>query len=196
MFHFRMPRFVVGALVSMAVAAFFMAGPVTGQTAGEPEEFTAAAVDLERGLAGTVEISIDRWSTPAEQRSLATTLLKKGSDALLTLLQGMRPVGRIRTPDSIGYELRFAQQLRQGDVRHIGIATDRPISFWELRNRPRSADYPFTFIELHMRADGTGEGKLSIAAKIIASEADNLIEIENFTIQPVRLEKVQSRKRS
>jgi hypothetical protein len=112
-------------------------------------------------------------------------------------LRDAKPVGRIRTPDSIGYELRFAQELGEADgIRHIGIATDRPISFWELRNRPRLADYPFMFIELHMRPDGTGEGKLSIAAKITAKEPNNLIEIENYTAQPVRLENVRARKAS
>jgi hypothetical protein len=40
----------------------------------------------------------------------------------------MKPVGRIRTPGSIGYDLRFAQQrkLPDGD-REIVVATDRPM---------------------------------------------------------------------
>jgi hypothetical protein len=180
-----------------AIGVLFLAVAGLSQTAGTPEHFTASAIDLNAGNAGTVEISIDRWSTDAEQKLLAATLLKKGGEALLDVLSDMKPVGRIRTPDSIGYELRFAQQEMEPDgVRHIGIATDRPISFWELWNRPRSVDYPFTFIELHIKSDGTGEGKLSLAAKIMASEFNNLIEIENYTAQPVYLTNVQAKKGS
>ena len=45
-----------------------------------------------------------------------------------------------------------------------------------------------------MRPDGTGEGKLAVAARIIGEEADNLIEVEDFAIQPVHLQNIESRK--
>ena len=69
---------------------------------GTPEEFTAVAVannNLQTGV-GTVLISIDRWSTDAERTRLVTTLREKGPEALLDELQDMKPVGRIRRPDS------------------------------------------------------------------------------------------------
>ena len=50
--------------------------------------------------------------------------------------------------------------------RRIVLVTDRPISFWEAANQPRSIDYPFTLIELRLNRDGEGEGKMSIATKI------------------------------
>lgn len=194
MFKHRAVGYLMLALVAIAGGVLLMTQTASSQTSGQPEEFTATAIDVNTGAVGTVEISINRWSTPAEQRAL-TAALKKGTGAFLDTLQHIRPVGRVHTPDSIGYELRFAQEAREAEgVRHIGIATDRPISFWELHNRPRTLDYPFTFIELHMRPDGKGEGKLSIAAKISAK--GDVIEIENYTLQPVRLENVQSRKPS
>ena len=45
-----------------------------------------------------------------------------------------------------------------------------------------------------MRPDGTGEGKLAVAARILGEEADDLIEVEDFAIQPVRLQNIKSRK--
>jgi hypothetical protein len=165
------------------------------QTHGEPEHFTASYVDINTGRTGPVEISVTRWSTAAERTTLQQTLFKKGQDALLDALRDMRSVGRIYTPGSIGYDLRFAVQrsLPEGG-RELIFATDRPMSFWELTNRPRSSQYPFTWVQFRLGPDGKGEGKIAVAARITGEEADALIEVEDFAIQPVRLQKIRSRK--
>jgi hypothetical protein len=107
----------------------------------------------------------------------------------------MRSVGRIYTPGSIGYDLRFAEQRTLPDgAREIILATDRPMSFWEIVNQPRSAQYPFTWVQFRMQRDGTGQGKLAVAARIVGEEADDLIEVEDFATQPVRLENIKSEK--
>jgi hypothetical protein len=107
----------------------------------------------------------------------------------------MRAVGRIYTPGSIGYELRFAEQqkLPEGG-RRIILATDRPMSFWELINRPRSSQYPFTWVQLNLKADGTGDGELAVAARVFGDRPNRPIEVETFQISPVRLQSVTSSK--
>ena len=165
------------------------------QTRGEPEQFTASYVDLNSGRTGPLQISVTRWSTPAERTSLQQTLFKKGQSALLETLRDMRPVGRIYAPGSIGYELRYAEERKLPDGgREIILATDRPMGFYEIVNQPRSAQYPFTWVQFRMRPHGDGEGKLAVAARIIGEEADDLIEVEDFAIQPVRLQNITSRK--
>jgi hypothetical protein len=135
---------------------------------------------------------VTRWSTAAERAKLVEAL-SKGSDELLKVVQGMKSVGRIRTPDSIGYDLRYAQQRPGRDGgRDIVLVTDRPVSFWEAVNRPRSIDYPFTLIQIHMNPDGTGEGKLAVATKITTDPDTKMIEIEDYQHQPVRLVDVKS----
>ena len=107
----------------------------TAQTLGELEHFIASYVDLNTGRTGPVEMDVRRWSTEAERAALTDTLFKQGSHALLDKLRDMRPVGRIYTPGSIGYELRYAQQQKLPDGgREIVLATDRPMSFWEIVN--------------------------------------------------------------
>jgi hypothetical protein len=171
-------------LLSCALAA---------QTHGTPEKFTAVAIannNLQSG-AGTVLMSVERWSTDAERDKLVTTLRTKGPRALLDELQNMRPVGRIRTPDSLGYDLRYAQQTRGEDGgRNIVIATDRPISFWEAWAQPRSIDYPFTIIQMHLDRDGRGTGTMSLATKVLAY--GKTIELENFASAPVMLTEVRT----
>jgi len=74
------------------------------------------------------------------------------------------------------------------------MVTDRRISFWEAANQPRSFDYPFTVIELHLNRDGEGEGKMSIATKVIYDKKDNMLSLENFQTSPVLLNNIRREK--
>jgi len=175
-------------LILLAVAAY-------AQTNGQPERFTANAVSIspEYGTGQRiVEMNIDRWSPNSERERLVTALQAKGSDELLKQLQKNKPVGRIRTPDSLGYDLRYAQQTPLPDGgRMIVIATDRPIGFWEATHQPRSIDYPFTVIQMKLDRDGNGSGTLSYATRIVAHE-NNVIELEDFATQPIMLNNIRA----
>lgn len=186
-------KHVIRILLSGAVVLCLGASTVSAQTMGQPEEFSAGAVDVNRGLAGQIQINIDRWSTRAERETLVGALTSKGPDELLKVLQDSHSVGRIRTPDTIGYDLRYAQQRPAPDGgRDIVIVTDRPISFWEATNRPRSIEYPFTLIQMHIKPDGIGEGKLALATRITSDPDTKEIEIEDYQNQPVNLVDVKS----
>ena len=147
--------------------------------------------------AGTVEMVVNRWSTDAERDKLLTVLMEKGPDKLLDTLRDMPRVGYFRTPTSIGYDLHYARRtpLPDGGERVV-LATDRRISFWEAANQPRSIDYPFTVIELHINGDGEGEGKLSIATKITAEKETKTIILEDYANQPVMLQSVKRERKS
>jgi hypothetical protein len=186
-----------GTLATLALALAFCWFSAAGiaQTRGQAEDFSASYVDINTGRSGPLDISVTRWSTPAERTALNQTLFKKGQDALLETLRDMRSVGRIHTPGNIGYDLRYAEQRKLPDGgREIILATDRPMSFWELTNRPRSSQYPFTWVQFKIGSEGKGAGKIAVAARITGEEADDLIEVEDFAIQPVRLENIRARK--
>jgi len=181
--------------LAVAVAAAFISAVPTAQTNGTRERFTAFAVDLGvpgRSSAGPVEIVVERWSTDAERDRLLKALVEKGPDKLLDTLQGLPRVGYIRTPNSIGYDLHFARKHPGADGgEEISLATDRYITFWEAANRPRTIDYPFTLIELHIGPDGTGEGKMSLATKVEYDKKNNTIVLENYKSQPALLNNVR-----
>jgi hypothetical protein len=162
-----------------------------------PERFTALAVNMDRGASGTVEIVVNRSSTEGERDRLIQTLLDKGPDKLLDVLKDMPRVGYIRTPESIGYDIHYARRspLPEGGERVV-LVTDRRIGFWEAANRPRSIDYPFTVIELHLNPDGEGEGKISVATKITADKENKIVTLENYTTQPVLLQSVKRERTS
>ena len=165
------------------------------QTRDQPERFTALAVNMgepARWRTLSVEMVVNRWSTDAERDRLLSVLLEKGPDKLLSALQQNPRVGYIRTPDSIGYDLHFARKnaLPDGGERVI-LATDRYIGFWEAAHSPRTIDYPFTVIELHIGPNGEGEGKMSLYTKIMVDKESNSIILENYGTQPVLLQAVK-----
>ena len=180
----------ITAIASAAIAALTLVA--SAQTNGSPERFSASAIDLNRGAAGNVEIVVNRWSTDEQRNTLMKTLMDKGPEKLLDKLQDMPRMGYIRTPDSIGWDLHFARRtpLPEGGERVV-LVTDRRIGFWEATNQPRSIDYPFTVIELRLNRDGEGEGKMSIATKIIADKEQNIVTLENWATSPVQLTSVK-----
>jgi hypothetical protein len=144
-----------------------------------------------RNRAGTVDISINRWSTDDERNRLRDALREKGPESLLSALQNVKePVGYIQTPGNVGYPLRFARQIPLGDGgRRILLGTDRPISFFEAMNPGVTSDYPFMIIDLTVNAKGEGQGRLLPLARVTAND-DHVVDIENYTTEPVRLNAV------
>ena len=159
------------------------------------ETFTCFAANMQRGKAGTVEITIFRWSTDAERESLLTTLQEFGRDKLLDALMKIRPVvGYMRTPNSIGYDLYYARDNVQPDGgRHVVLATNRRVNFREAVNNQRSMDYQLTAIELDIDKDGQGVGKMVPAAKVSWNVKTKMIEVENFSALPIDLINVKSK---
>lgn len=145
-----------------------------------------------RASTGMLEIGIERWTSDDEHAKLAAILAEKGKDSLLSALQKRPRAGFIRTPTSLGWQIHYARQIPLPDGgRRIIIATDRPMNFYELWNRPRSAEYQFTLAEIRLGPDGRGKGTLVPAARIDYHEATKTIEVENFSNQPVRLTDVR-----
>lgn len=188
---------------AIAVLALLMGAPLLAQQPQNelpnralPLRLTAAAIStggaLTPGVASQIDMTITRWSSPAQGEALIATLKKKGPEALLEALRDEKSVGSIRTPGNLAYDLRFAQQEMVGDgIRRIVLITDRPISMWEAVNRPRTIDYPFTLIELRLNDRDEGQGKLNLAARIDVSRTGRMVQLENYDSQPISLNEVR-----
>jgi hypothetical protein len=193
----RLFRKLAGLGVVMAAVGALTTISANAQTMGTPERFTANAINMNRGAAGNIEIVVDRWSSDKDRDKLMSTLMEKGPDKLLDVLQDMPRMGYFRAPGQLGIDIHFARRLPlpEGGERVV-LVTDRRIGFWEAANQPRSIDYPFTVIELRLNRDGEGEGKLSLATKIIADKENNIVTLENWATQPVMLNNVKREKLS
>jgi hypothetical protein len=189
---------LVRIVVTLIASVVAVASGAVAQLPSVPLRITSWAVNMSNigtGANAIVDITINRWSTDAERERLVTTFFEKGPSKLLDAVQDARPVGRIRLPNTLGYDLRFARHfpMDDGGERYV-IMTDRRIGFAEARNQPRSIDYPFTLIEIRVDRDGQGEGKMSVATKISHNKKDNTVELENYASEPVRLTNIKVEK--
>jgi hypothetical protein len=188
--------------LAMILLVIVSLAPVAGagQSAGTRDgrlQCSAFAVSTgglySRPIADRLDIVVDRWSTESERRRLVEAL-KKGQDTLLDTLQDLPRLGYIRTPTSLGWDLHYAVETAgEEGGRRLVIATDRPISIWEAANRPRTIDYPFTFIELRLDNENEGQGKLSLFTRVIATSDGRYVQLENYDTQPVQLNEVTCR---
>ena len=161
--------------------------------------FHLTAVASSIGLPGNpvgqapVDIVITRWSTEAERKELLTALTRKGQDALLHTLQDQKSVGTIRVNNQgLPYDLRYSHERPNPEGgRDIVLGTDRPISAWEAYYQPRSVDYPFTVIQMHVDNDWNGQGTVVLAAKVTASDDGRFINVENIAAGPIKLNHIR-----
>lgn len=192
----------IGTALSFVVAATLTLPTAASTAAAEekaaPLRLRAWAVDLNnRARTNTVDIVIERWSTPEEVEKLRGILIEEGdrrgrSDKLLPALQAIRPrCGFTRTSNSLGWDLHFATETPLPDGgRKIVVATDRPISMWEARNNPRSRDHEFSLAEIRLGKDGKGEGKAITYAQLNFNKETKTLEILNYQREPVRLNQI------
>ena len=180
---------LVVAAVAMAAA---LVVPVSAQNV--KESFTGFAINLNSyPRTGTIDFTIERWSTDEERNQLLSIIAEKKdpTQPLLKALQKLPRVGWIRTPTSLGWDLRYAREFKGEDGgRRIVLATDRPIGFAEARNNSRTMDYPFTLIEIRLNAEDKGEGKILAGTKIFIDKNKNLV-LENYAQQPVRFNEIR-----
>ena len=169
--------------------------PSEEPTKKNPLRFTAFNVSMPTGMSGVTEIVIERWTTTAERTKLLGLVEtakygEGGQRKLLDALQKVKPrVGFIRTPNSIGWDLRYAVESTLPDgTRQLVIATDKPVSFAAAASDSRAMDYPFTIVEMRMKPNEKGEGKMLAATSITTK--NGRLELENYGQEPVRLTEI------
>jgi len=163
-----------------------------GPTKKDPMRFSAFAVSLPAGEAGLVEIVIERWTAVEERKGLLDVLAGAsfkagGQSKLLTALQDIKPrTGFIRTAQSLGWDLKYAHEnLMPDGTRQIVIATDKPVGFLAAASGSSVLDYPFSFVEMRMKPNDKGEGRLLAASAIDVK--NGRLELENYGQEPIRL---------
>ncbi len=139
-----------------------------------------------------ITIIIDRFTTDAEMAEYAQTLREGGADKLRRTLENIK-VGRIDPSGLVGVDVAIAREADTSEGKRIHLVTARWMSFSELRRNERSTDYPYSWVELNLDAEGTGQGKVFLAFKPKFTK-DNTLEIESLGNQPLRLLNVRREK--
>ena len=185
------------SVLGLALALGFSAAPLPAEEE-LPLNFDAIAVNLSnvgpRGQA-RLQIRIDRWSSDEEREKLMEALKgqQRGGRDLANTLFSKESVGTIRELQSLAYDLRYARSAPIEGGRQIILATDRPIEFAEAWRASRTLDYNVTLIVLNVDDEGRGDGQIMLGAEFGWNEEKNLVEIEHFSSQPIRLNNVRLR---
>jgi hypothetical protein len=193
------------ACVATALLVTMPARPAATQsdqpTATDKVTITGWALNMSNVATGTnqtIQITIDRWSTPAQRQLLIDTFMQKKQDGLLRVLEKQPRLGRFNFPGymgpdpnnvmRLGTDINYARSFNGEDGgRRIVIITPRVIGFREQTNRPRTYDYPFTLFEMRFDKAGKGEGRMAYGARIDFDKKKNQIALENYSSEPVRL---------
>jgi len=157
--------------------------------------FTAATANTS-SPGESVRIDILRWSTDMERENFFTAITT-GDTAVAPVLQRAASVGYVWTSESAGYSLKYAYRIAAADgSERIILVTDRALGAfepqrWKLTASASAVSYPFSVIELRLGKTPAGEGKASIAAKVVADKEAKTIALDNYAAAPVILQGVK-----
>jgi hypothetical protein len=184
---------VVGVIAALEV----LGSTNSAQSGCASENFTAAAVtrgDSDGVLASSVDIHIVRWSTETQKDRFARTRLDRGPAALLEALRSAAPVGQLRSASTFAYDFQFAwQEPLEDGGRRIVLIGDRPMFVWKEEMGLEEEDGAiFTVVEIRLRPDGDGEGKVAIGSHATVNRSLDLIELKNYDSESVQLRNVSA----
>ena len=192
-----------GALVMLALLVAVAPSPGLQDTGGVRISGWALSFGtIGTGANQTIDITITRWSPMALRDNLLKTMVEKGQSGLLNLLQDQPEIGRWRFPGYMGPDpnniyrlgtpLRYAMNHPGEDGgRRIVVLTDRIMGFQEVRNQPRTVDYPFTMMEMRFDKSGKGEGRMLWYTQFDFNKKRNQLEVENYSSEPTRLNELR-----
>lgn len=171
--------------------------PALAAAAQEGMDFTALAIREEgNATRSVIHITIDRWSTAEERAALVKAFREGGQDALLKALQKQPKAGYVNLPQTVARDIYYAYKFpgeNGGSI--VVIVTDRIIRQGEVMNSNMSLEYPFGFVEMHLDAEGKGEGTLSQATKVSVAEDGKTLKLGSYGSGPMMLKEVKAKPR-
>ncbi len=192
----RRIRLMLAGCMAVAVAT---AMPLPAQEGGAlpdpPFTFVGQATSTGAVIAGAsrLQITVQRWSSPAEAEQLRGSFSELGQAGVVRTLDSFDQAGFIRTGTGVGDPLQFATAERTDYGWHVLIATTRPVGIVESYFNLRSMEFPLLLVELRLGPDGSGEGAIAAGAQLRRDEATGRLMVERWDTQPILLRDVRLR---
>ena len=165
----RTAGLVVLVLLTASIAAL-------AQGSGrEVYQATAMGQGPQMGRLFSVNIIIESYSTPEDQKVLIEAFNQGRNEGLVNALSKMPSKGRIAITGTLGYDINYVRVFQTPTGRKIRIVTDRPLRFGELWRDDRSTDYSLSVLELDISdVKGQSGGTLLPACKFYISKEGEL----------------------
>jgi hypothetical protein len=140
---------------------------------------TAMGTSTQLGRIVNIDVRVNEYSTPEDQKILFDAFRRRGSQGLANSVEKMSSKGRIAITGTIGYDLNYIREFKMADGgRKIRFVTDRPISFRESWYGTRSRDYQLCMGEIILGPNGKYSGTLMPAAMLRLKSGE--VEIEAY----------------
>ena len=182
------------ATIAAAVLTLLVVPAVAKSKRPMADEFTAVFISMNApgAMGKPVQIWIESYTPDDVAESLMTTLQTKGQVALVHALPDTR-AGTIRIGTSDGYPISIARQRTTENGRMVIMASNRPF-VGIAQGGVAAVDSPIGYIQLNLKADGTGEGTIIGAAEVVV-DANRNLTIKSEAVQPGRLSDVKTKKK-
>ena len=171
------------------------AAPGQSGNEGRKETFTGTLIGIGGPLAGrstSFTLTINGTTSDQDAQRYIGLLAEKRQEGLMSAVKDQK-LGTFAISGQVGRDVNVVRIHRTETGRKITILFERWLNLFEVRYGTRSEDYPFTYAEIYVDAQGKGEGTLIPAARIRFDKSEQSIEIENFGIYPARLTGVRTR---
>lgn len=180
----------------VAIASMFLPAFKTGaQEKPKRETIQATAMGQQRASGRTfnINIIIESYSTPADQKVLIDAFESGGHDALVKALSKMAPRGRVAITGTVGYQIAYIRTIPNENGRTIRLITDRPIQFAEAYGSTRSKDYDLSGIQMNIaKEQKQSDGSLIVAGKFKVDKAQQIV-FESYGSGPWLLVNIMER---
>lgn len=163
----------------------------------KPEQYSATA--FPSGIAGpnsvqntlALDIYINSYTPDEELQNLVNVSGTQGLAGVEKAFSKLKDRGRVSvTFRSTQGGFRFIRSSTSGTETVIRMATDRVLSFQERTGDTSLGRYRFSLIELHLDAQGRGQGTITYAAKLkFNSQGD--WDVESYSATPIPLTNVR-----
>jgi hypothetical protein len=143
---------------------------------------TAMGTSTQLGKMYDINIMIEQFSTTEDRKTLIDAFKRSGQAGLVSVLEDMKPKGRIRfSSGGVGNDIKYIIELpADKGHRRLRLVTDRILAFAELYQGTRSRDYTVGAIELDLTPDGKGSGTVLPACKLTVDKKTQQVEIETY----------------
>jgi hypothetical protein len=169
------------------------------EAAREAARKAAVRRRIDKGTPGTARKEL---ADPAAGAAATSAALKRAqqeemenitSESLLTQAMKETPaLGYVWSSGEVsGYMIRYAVNLPDpnGGERII-LVTDKRLGRWNNFWKPATGDpsnYDFSVLEIHLNANGEGEGKASLTSKVHLDSSAKILTLDDYNDSPVIL---------
>ncbi len=131
------------------------------------------------GQTFSVNLHIEEFSTPEDQKILLAAYNEKQNEGLVNALSKMKSKGRIGITGTLGYDVNYIRRFKLPDgSTKIRLVTDRPITFGEGWGASRSMDYSLSGAEITLSPDRKKNSGILAPACKFKIDKDNHIILE------------------